>query len=372
MTPALSVERLDLEGAARIEEAWRDLIARSLEPNVFYEPAFVLAAARNLQRSSKVSILTVWNADAPGLARLVGLCVVGRSDLPWAPTVAAWLHPQATAAFPLLDRDSAAASLAAMLAALAKRAAAVLFAGVPAEGPTATIVHGLGVPFATLDKRTRAILLKAREPAGLGAKARKELRRQGNRLADRGAVTMTSVASIEQIADALTRFMILEERGWKGDRGTALRSKPGTLAFARAAMAGLAARHQCRIDTLAVDGQPAAMGVFLRSGDRGYFWKTAYDETLARYSPGLQFVARVSELQRGEPGVDITDSCAIPGHSMIDRIWSDRMSVADLLISTARQPALGFRLACTIERQRRRLVRGLKSARNAISALRRD
>ncbi len=32
-----------------IADDWRDLAARALEPNVFYEPAFALAAARRLR-----------------------------------------------------------------------------------------------------------------------------------------------------------------------------------------------------------------------------------------------------------------------------------------------------------------------------------
>lgn len=373
MTYALSVEMLDLDGAERIQDAWRDLISRALEPNVFHEPAFVLAAARHLPRSSRLSFLTIWKANVPGRAELVGLCALQRSRLPGGATAAAWLHPQATAAFPLLDRDTAATALAAMLAALRKpphRAAAMLLSGVPIEGPTAALLRRLGVPFATLDERTRAILLQDREPAGLGGKARKELRRQGKRLAEHGAITVSSASSPQEVAEALTGFMALEAQGWKGKRGTALGRRPGTLAFARAALAGLSLSGQCRIDTLAVGGQPAAMGVFLRSGDRGYFWKTAYDETLARFSPGLQLVLQASALQRGEPGLALTDSCAVPGHSMIDRIWSDRMIVVDVLISTGSRPTLTFQLACTIERQRRRLIRGLKSARNAVPALR--
>lgn len=373
MTHALSVELLDLDGAERMQDAWRDLITRALEPNVFHEPAFVLAAARHLPQSSNVSFLTVWKTQAAGQAELVGLCALQWSHLSGGTTVAAWLHAQATAAFPLLDRDTAAASFGAMLALLRKppyRAAAMLLSGIPTEGPTATLLRKLAVPSTALDERTRAVLLQDREPAGLGGKARKELRRQANRLAERGAVTMSSASSPQEVAEALTGFIALEAEGWKGRRGTALGEKPGTLAFARAALAGLAAQRQCRIDTLTVGSQPAAMGVFLRSGDRGYFWKTAYDEVLARFSPGFQLVLRASALQRDEPGLGLTDSCAVPGHSMIDRIWSDRMIVADVLVCTGSSPALGFQLACTIERQRRRLVRGLKSARDAVSARR--
>ena len=43
------VEWLDLAQLEAIVDDWRDLAARTLVPNAFYEPAFALAAARGLR-----------------------------------------------------------------------------------------------------------------------------------------------------------------------------------------------------------------------------------------------------------------------------------------------------------------------------------
>ena len=63
------------------------------------------------------------------------------------------------------------------------------------------------------------------------------------------------------------------------------------LDFVKAAVVGLAGEHKVAIDRLVLDGQPAAIGITLRSGDAAWFWKIAYDESLARYSPGVMLIA---------------------------------------------------------------------------------
>jgi hypothetical protein len=49
----------------------------------------------------------------------------------------------------------------------------------------------------------------------------------------------------------------------------------------------LSREGKCRIDALTVDGRPVAMGIVLRSRDRAFFWKIAYDEDLRRNRPAF-------------------------------------------------------------------------------------
>ena len=74
----------------------------------------------------------------------------------------------------------------------------------------------------------------------------------------------------------------------------------------------LAREGKCRIDSLEIDGAPAAMGIMLASGTSGFLWKIAYDERLAALSPGVQFVMDFTRRQLGEARFADTDSCAIP------------------------------------------------------------
>lgn len=211
-------------------------------------------------------------------------------------------------------------------------------------------------------------MAKGADPNALPAKARKELRRQTNRLSDHGPLLFRSADNPVAVAAALDLYLELEGQGWKGRRGTALGSRRETRAFALDALQDLAAQGRCRIDVLEAGGRPAAMGVVLRSGPRGFFWKTAYDESLARFSPGVQLALRITERQVAE-GVDWTNSCAIPGHSMIDRLWAARMIVADHLVATdVGSRAAAFRLAGTIEKQRRWLRATAKSLASRVGS----
>ena len=94
-----------------IADEWRELAARALEPNVFYEPAFALAAA------------PVFGADAGAVlvrsaaGRLVGLFPGAHRAPPRrdASMLTGWTHPYAPLGVPLVDRDEPEAAIAALL-----------------------------------------------------------------------------------------------------------------------------------------------------------------------------------------------------------------------------------------------------------------
>ena len=111
------------------------------------------------------------------------------------------------------------------------------------------------------------------------------------------------------------------------------------------------------------------MAIVLRSADRAYYWKTAYDERYARYSPGVQLTRALAERQLADPTVQITDSCAIANHPMIDRLWPSRQAMFDLLIGV--DPARSRAFPGVVRRERfvRAVRTAVKSAANA--ALRR-
>ena len=354
MTPDLAAEVMDLEAVARIEEDWRGLAGRCLEPNAFNEPDFLLAAARHLAGRGRPHFIVVRQRGHPG--RLVGLCPIAVSRWPGMPAMV-WTHAQATAAYPLLDRDVAEPALATMLGHIGRfrrRPAALLVSGVASDGPTAAL-QGRDRAVHCAETRSRAVLRHAGSGVGLSSKSRKELRRQWNRLAERGPLVFASATGPDDVAVALDRFFALEARGWKGRRGTALGSTAETRRFAQAAVMGLARRSQCRIDILELGGEPIAMGIVLTSGDRAFFWKTAYDESLAHYSPGLQATLHLTEVQRRDASIAMTDSCAVPGHSMIDRVWAERIAVGDYLVGTDADRPAAFAWACALEARRRQL-----------------
>src|ERR1700730_17921616 len=97
---------------AGIATEWRSLAARALEPNVFYEPAFALAAAPVF--GVGVGAGLVWSRASP--SRLLGLfpARIERRRYGMAlPVLVGWTHPYAPLGTPLIDRDAGTAVISA-------------------------------------------------------------------------------------------------------------------------------------------------------------------------------------------------------------------------------------------------------------------
>src|SRR5271156_1375543 len=60
---SLAVEWRDFAELSSIVREWRELAARALEPNIFYEPAFALAAAPVFGRGA--GAVLIWSGTKP-------------------------------------------------------------------------------------------------------------------------------------------------------------------------------------------------------------------------------------------------------------------------------------------------------------------
>ena len=339
----LFVELCGADAMIRHADAWAGLAARALEPNIFLEPGFALAAARHFPAAWRPVFLLVWAADIDGRPVLLGLCPVQLPRLAFAARVAsAWTHDQATLSAPLLDRERATDALAALLAGLDQIGPGLqglILRGLEVDGPLWRLLTEVGPDkLNVLERRSRAVLRRkdlvhgAAASAGNASKRAKELRRQRRRLADHGSLALSVATAPAAVRDATEQFLFLESRGWKGRRGTALLHTSTLASFTRTMTRVLARLGQCRIYSLDLDGRPVAMGIVLSSGTRAYFWKTAYDQAHGRHSPGKQLAVALTGELLADPGIALTDSCAVPDHPMIDRLWDARMTVADVLI----------------------------------------
>jgi CelD/BcsL family acetyltransferase involved in cellulose biosynthesis len=370
------VDLCDWRQATLRAEDWADLVSRCLEPNVFMEPAFALAHAQHSPATRRPSFLFVADADRGQLIGVFALSPQRRMD----GRVARLSCPNlAASGVPLLDRARAGEALDAALSWLARReapASGVLFPMLPADGRTARLlrerVATRGFELRRFGAHARAALPAAESanPQNLDVapKKLKELRRLRRRLEEKGAVAWTTAVAPDEVRAALERFLALESRGWKGARGTALLSEPATATFARAMSRMLSRDGRCRIDSLELDGRPVAMGVTLVSGGRAAFWKIAFDEDFAAFSPGALFTLEYTRRRLADRAIAFTDSCAAPDHPMIDRLWAGRLLVEDLLVSLESAPSPAFAAASRREDVRRR-ARG--AAKRVYLALRR-
>lgn len=367
-------EALGVEEMAPFVADWADLASRAIEPNGFLEPGFALEAARHFPARSRPQFALVWKGAAGAGRRLVALFPIVAPGLALGgATTRGWLHKQAALATPLLDRDCAEEAAAALIDWLARRspgAGALLFPTLPISGPAfAALTHAAlatGRAWRVLDRRERAVLSPGGDPAELwtrngSGKALSELRRRRRRLAEAGELTRRIYSDPAEIPAATEAFLALEASGWKAKRG-ALLGHPSLATFVRSATRLLARERKCAIHSLELDGKPVAMGVVIESGGRSYFWKIAYDEDWRPQAPGVQLVFAITEAQTARAEIDMTDSCALPGHVMIERAWPERLAVCDLMIQTDAHAPARFNAACAAERTRRRLRAMAKTA----------
>jgi CelD/BcsL family acetyltransferase involved in cellulose biosynthesis len=369
------VELRRLDELAAFAAELRDLAARAVAPNVFYEPSFMAASAPVFGRDVMAGL--VWRRATP--ARLIGFFPVAIEQRRYGlrmPVLVGWTHPYGPLGTPLIDRAASDTATAAWLDHIANDPTLpklMLMPYLPAEGDVAhafdaALFHrnGRSEHFAP---HRRALLAPTGDRAGyldhaIPHKKRKELRRQRKRLADAGTLTSTTTADPADLTAALADFLSLEASGWKGRAGTAAKADDAVRGFVVEAVSALAAEGKASVSRLALDGRAIAAIVTLRSGDAAWCWKIAYDESHSRASPGVQLLLDVTEALLADTRIAYADSCAAPDHPMIDHIWRERLALSDRLMCVARCDPTLFSHLCRMESLRRSAIDKLKRLRN--------
>lgn len=124
----------------------------------------------------------------------------------------------------------------------------------------------------------------------LSSSFRRTLRNRMRRLEAFGEVELETVAADTLPASDLDRILDegfdLEAAAWKGEAGTAIRSRPETRGFYRRLAYRMAARGWLRLHFLTVGGRRVAFSYGLAHGNRLYLLKGGYDPEYSRCSPG--------------------------------------------------------------------------------------
>ena len=328
--PLAALDATDIVG-------WRELADRALDANVFLEPAFATAAL-GLPEAHGIGAMMVRSG-----ARLLGFLpgrVEGLVDGRPVSTFVAWTHPYAPLSTLLVDRDRADEALEALaggLVRLPQRPRVALLPFFPEEGALARRIGDLlyrrGETPRRLDPHRRAALIPGSDPlAAVSAGRLKELRRQHRRLSESGALEYTPITDVAAIGDAVAAYLALEVTGWKGRAGSAADLDDAARTFLARAVIGLARESKARVELLTLDGAAIAAAIVLFSGTRAWFWKIAYDEGYARFSPGVQLALALTRTLGADGRLDLVDSCAGAGHPMIDPWWKGCRALADWLI----------------------------------------
>ena len=372
---SFTVEWRPLARLEPITTQWRALAARALEPNVFYEPAFALAAAPVF--GADVGAVLIWSAGKS--RRLLGFFPARIERRRYGlnlPVLVGWTHPYAPLGLPLVEREAAEPIIGAFLSHLADNSALpglVLLPFLPEDGLLAgaldAVLRRADMPSAAFGRHRRALLAPAGDRAhylegAMSGHQRKELRRRWRRLAETGAIAITIATEPAAVDRALEDFFTLEALGWKGKAGTAAAADEKVQHFVRTALFKLAAEQKVSINRLLVDGRSIAATVALRSGHGAWFWKIAYNEDFARFSPGVMLSVELTGELLDDTTMLRANSCATANHPMIDHLWRERLSLADRLIGVRGDTA--FVAARRLEALRIAAIAGAKRLRGLL------
>lgn len=363
------VRAANLDELYALVPAWRALAAHAAEGNVFHAPDFVLSVLESLAEHADLRFLLVWQGSGAA-QRLIGFFPLADwRPVPGLPALgrALWQHAYAPLSTPLVDRGHVRAAISAFLDHVmadgnGPRFLMQRFAR--ADGPVHMAMlkefEARGLALRTYGAHARAALRAGVDgrsylEQSVPAKRRKELRRQRARLDEQGTLRFELVEDAQELAFAVRDFLILEAKGWKGRRGSAMALDPALAEFCKSALARMVEHGECCVVRLSLDSRPIASAILLQSGGQGWLWKIAYDEAYARYSPGVLLVTELTERMLDADRLYLVDSCAEPNHPLIDRIWRERLEMADVLVALRPLPGTAravFALEGAIRRAR--------------------
>lgn len=322
------------------------LSARAIEPNIFFNPRFLAPAMPRLDdRNVQLAVIRDEAGERSRLRLLVPF-TIEKPAIPLAvPVLRTWSNHFGPLGTPLVDHDDPVGFMEDFFGMLAqpqlKFPDVFVLPETRTDGPFAAALH------AVAEARNLPLLLngEAERPylqSNLDGESYlrgtlhphhfREFRRLKRRLETLGKLDYKIARRSDEIRTGIEAFLTLEAAGWKGRRRTAMVMDRYQAAFAREATNLLAERDQCRIHTLVLNDRPIAILIIFIASGVAYTWKTTFDETLAQYSPGTLLMIETTKNHLEDPNIVETDSCAVPDHPVMSRLWAERRRLGTFVL----------------------------------------
>ena len=329
-----------------LQEELEFLSNRAMEPNIFFS-ARLLAPAMPRVEDKQVRLALI--RDESGARSRLRLLMPFTIEKPGfsmgASIIRTWANPFGPLGTPLVDAEDAAETIDNLFEALILREArlpgVLVLPDVRLNGHFAQLAKavaiGRNLPVAVTDPFRRPMLEslldgEAYLKHAVSPHHFREMRRVWRNLAARGTLAYSVARQPEEVRLRMEEFLLLEAKGWKGRRRSALINDRFRSAFAREAITNLAEVDAVRIHTVDFDGRAiASLVVFLMAGE-AYTWKKAYDENFSSYSPGKLLMMKLTEWHLEDANITRTDSCAVPDHPIMSRFWEEREEMGTLVI----------------------------------------
>jgi len=340
--------------------ALEELAADAIEPNIFYEPWILRPSLKAFGRGQQFLFALVF---APTLDRpyapqtLCGFFPLvrerGYKGLPVS-VLRLWNHIYGPLCTPLIRTEHASECLKAFFNWLADpnhpnavNCPVVELPNVSGDGP----FHALLVDYlhnsARLsymeDAHVRAVFRPSENAEvymgrALSGKRRKDLRQHAKQLAGIGRIEYKELTEQDDVDQWVSDFLSLEASGWKGRDGSAIALlEKDREFFLEVAHQGFR-RGRLQMLSLDLNGKPIAHKFDITAGRADFALKIAYDESYSRFSPGVLLeLERIRRLHE-EAQLDWVDSCAVPDHFMINRLYTSRRVIQTVVIATGRNP----------------------------------
>ncbi|MCX8999964.1 GNAT family N-acetyltransferase [Rhizobiaceae bacterium BDR2-2] len=322
------------------------LSRRAMEPNVFFMARFLAPAMPRLdERNIRIAIIRDESPTRSRMRLLMPFSVEKPGFSVGPSIVRSWANPFVPLGTPLVDTEGAAETIDDLLVGLNRPEAGLpgvlVLPEMRLNGPFArmvrTIAIGRNLPVTVTGNLERPMLESVLDGEAylrdaMSAHHTRDMRRLWNKLSAQGELAYNVARTPDDVRIRMEEFLALEANGWKGRKRTAMVIDRYRSAFVREAITNLSESDSVRIHTLDFNGQAiASMIVFVASGE-AFTWKTAYDEAYSAYSPGKLLVARLTEWHLDDANVERTDSCAVPDHPVMSRMWKERMEMGTIVI----------------------------------------
>ncbi|MFC0805672.1 GNAT family N-acetyltransferase [Ensifer sp. P24N7] len=322
---------------------------RAIEQNVFFTGRFLAPAMPRLEdRVIRLAVIRDQSEQRSRIRFLMPFSIEKPGFSIGATIIRAWSNPFGPLGTPLLDAEDAAETISNLYEALAAPSAGLppvlVFPDIRLNGKFAQLARAVAIgenlPLTVTDTFSRPMLESLLDGPtylreAVSPQRLRELKRQWNNLARQGSLAYNVARQPDEIRLRMEEFLVLEASGWKGRERSAMIMDRFRAAFAREAVNNLAEADSVRIHTLDLDGKAIATIVVLLMAGEAYAWKTAYDERYAKYSPGKLLVAELTEWHLDDANIIRSDSCAVPDHPVMSRLWQEREEMGTLVIGLA-------------------------------------
>jgi hypothetical protein len=341
---------------AQFVPQWQALASAAADANAFYEHWMLLPALRSYHSEGDFRFVLIFGPDPEspsGPAVLYGLFPFERlpkyRGIP-CPVLKLIKHKYMELCTPLVRRDLVTECVALLLDWLETRdcdAPLVEFRFLAGEDRATQEIHSQVYQRRTHSYQSECSARALFRPAAdaetflnfaLTGKRRKEFRRLEKRLSESGRLEYRALGPSEDPTPWIEGFLGLEAKGWKGEEGSAMALHDDRRRYFQEISTGA---HQCgklMMLGLFLDDRPVALKCNFLTGRGSFAFKIAFDEEFARSSPGvlleIENVRRLHEIR----GVSWMDSCAIPKHFMINRLWPDRRTIDTFVVSNGKAP----------------------------------